>query len=63
MTAKFFEGSTDELLLTDQDGDDIQLIITTLTGTATIVAQAYNFHGTSASANQCSYYFNKWWFS
>ena len=49
VTAKFFEGSTDELLLTDQDGDDIQLNNYT-NGTATIVAQAYNFHGTSASA-------------
>ena len=50
VTAKFFEGSTDELLLTDQDGDDIQLNNYT-NGTATMVARAYNFHGTSASAN------------
>ena len=49
VTAKFFEGSTDELLLTDQDGDDIQLNNYT-NGTATITVQAYNFHGTSASA-------------
>ena len=49
MTAKFIEGSTDELLLTDQDGDDIQLNNYT-NGTATITAQAWNFHGTSASA-------------
>ena len=53
VTAKFFEGSTDELLLTDQDGDDIQLNNYT-NGTATIVARAYNFHGTSASANSAA---------
>ena len=53
VTAKFFEGSTDELLLTDQDGDDIQLNNYT-NGTATITAQAYNFHGTSASANSAA---------
>ena len=53
VTAKFFEGSTDELLLTDQDGDDIQLNNYT-NGTATMVAQAYNFHGTSASANSAA---------
>ena len=53
VTAKFFEGSTDELLLTDQDGDDIQLNNYT-NGTATMVARAYNFHGTSASANSAA---------
>lgn len=51
VTASFFEGKTDEILLTDLDGDDIVLgNFDHDTGSATITVQAYDFFGTSVAS-------------
>jgi len=51
VTASFYEGKIDEILLTDADGDDIVLgDFTHTTTSATITAQAMDFYGVSTSA-------------
>jgi len=55
VTAALFEGKTNELMLTDADGDDIQLNdFDHSTATSTIVARAYDFHGTTVSSTSAA---------
>mgnify|MGYP001419832985 CR=1 FL=1 len=51
VTASFYEGKINEILLTDADGDDIVLgDFTHTTASSTITAQAMDFYGVSTSA-------------
>ena len=51
VTASFFEGKTNEILLTDLDGDDIVLgNFDHETASATLTVQAYDFFGTSIAS-------------
>ncbi len=60
VAASFMNGRTNEILLTDHDGDDIVLgefdhLATDDTTTGgTIVAQAYKFHGVSSSSSSAA---------